>query len=373
MPLQFEAPSSPSGRKSPLTRGSTISFSSNSPQGSPKLKGSKPSLISRNTTHFEENEDDDVPSLGRLGRSKSLMGTLGEVGCSSIPLFSREELSPALIRMCALIVRDRASRLPRSPSEMRVARHRMPRSSADLLLRTGMSMSRVCEDEAMRVCERWARKLRGHVHDGTLPEVLAYFAHARVEVYFNPDADPDTDKADPLVPPGPLARALRCIVPTQARAAMEGWDFVDDTLQAMDLEEKLDPTSLLVSPNRPRKQGPPASKMVLAIGRAPPVWAPGPSCSDFSRAGFMEEADELRFSAGGGLVRRRSLASGFRGTGLPCGGDLTDKVPGPGSYEAMAHELSRAVWSPRRGEFPSIGRQRAKCTAMSLYHREREL
>lgn len=270
-------------------------------------------------------------STGRLQKSKSLINLPGERN-KFFTMWSPNELAPEVVEACAAAARTQAGRLPKDSSEVRLARLRQPRGALERRLRRGAAVDDVLDDAALRVAEKWIVAIRPVVPEEYWAEAVAHLAHG--------------DLSAKVLPEGPLRDALQRIVPHTRRAAIEGWEFMDSLIEALELEDQMDKKSVI------NAAGPhPTIRLTRACGSQPKVWREGPVSSGMAR--FGKQTDGFR-----------ATATGFGNVAW---------VPGPGHYDPASFDLPLAITRPHRGEFPSVGRRRAVCTTMSLYHRIREL
>lgn len=270
---------------------------------------------------------------GRLQKSKSLINLPGE-RMRFFNVWSPDELPPEVVEVCAAAARAQASRLPKDASEVRLARLRQPRGALERRLRRGAAVDDVLDDAALRVAERWLVAIRGRVPEEYLAEAVAHLAHGSLSAK--------------TLPEGPLSDALQRVVPNPRRMAVDGWEFVDALLAAMEIEDSMDKKSVVNAP------GPHSTiRLARACGSRPKVWAAGHATSDLARSGFQTDG-----------FRTLATAKTARQGGM---------VPGPGHYDPASFDLPLSITRPHRGEFAAVGRKRATCITMSLYHRIREL
>lgn len=258
-----------------------------------------------------------------LGMFSGPPSWMGEEGCV------KRELSEPCLRA----VRQQADRLPKDLSETRLVRNRRPRSRLDQMLRQGDALAAVAESAALQTVERWLRALRAKVPREELAPVIARLVHTEC-----------------VEPEGtPLGAALRRLVPKPVTAAVMGWPFIDETLEVLELEEKLDPANLMN-----QRVGSLDEKVKLQlVCRGPvPVWeVPSRPSSSFSREKSVttllgrEEQESLY------LPRARSS-------------------PDPGlSPKGLQVTSLRATG---RASFPPVGLPRPVCLASPLSERPRE-
>lgn len=252
-------------------------------------------------------------------------------------------LKPELVAACHEATRSQASRLPRSASETRMARNRMPTTALEHMLRRGAPVSEVAEQAALRVVERWMRSLlRSHVPRARLPELVAELVHG-------PDAE---------LPTEPLGRALRRLVPQPHVAAESGWEFVDSLLEIIDCEKKFDRTLAVFSPAPDRSQ-----RLALCCGRTPRVLPVGKSSGSFGGSTLLPRGGSRATTS---VLGRGDQASTFMAL-RPAAAVRPHEVPGPAEYVL---KLS-GIGASRRAEFAPVGRARPVCMVSSLSQQER--
>mmetsp|Transcript_60351 Transcript_60351/g.136002 ORF Transcript_60351/g.136002 Transcript_60351/m.136002 type:complete len:297 (+) Transcript_60351:96-986(+) len=254
-------------------------------------------------------------------------------------------LKSELVAACHEAARSQSSRLPRSASETRMARNRMPTNALEHLLRRGAPVSEVAEQAALRLVERWVRLLlRNHVPRAKLPVVVSDLVHG-------PEAEVATD---------PLGRALRRLVPQTQTAAVSGWKFLDDMLEIIDFESDFDRTSYIHSPPPDKSQ-----RLALCCGRQPRVLPVGKSTTSFGKSTFLSSEGSRTTTS---LCGREDQASTYMSL-RPAAAVRPHEVPGPAHY-ATAHKVS-SIQTGRRGVFPPVGRPRPVCMVTSLSTQER--
>lgn len=243
-----------------------------------------------------------------------------------------------------------ASRLPTGASEERLHRHRMPTTALARSLRNGAPIRDVAEAAALRVVERWARILKAKdVSLEQLPPTIAQLVHGSTA------SDNTLD-----LPDEPLRGALHRVVPRLEVGVLPNkWVFLEELIELFNVEQKFDRSSISHTP-----PAGPRMKLALACGGAPPVWTKSAPAGTFARISY-EELRNMRIPAGEGA--QAPAAWKVKGP----------TVPGPGAYGLrdvpwmMSHP--RLQLSPRRAEFPSVGRPRAKCLVSCLSVGERVL
>uniref|UniRef100_A0A6U6N4X7 Uncharacterized protein n=1 Tax=Zooxanthella nutricula TaxID=1333877 RepID=A0A6U6N4X7_9DINO len=240
-------------------------------------------------------------------------------------------LRPEIVDQCREVARRTGARLPRSLSEARLVKNRVPRSKSDLLVRQGESLSSVYLTAALDIIERWACALRPKVPTQRLAEIIAKLVHAE-EI-----EPPDT----------PLGAALRRMVPVPAQATVSEWPFLQDALELLRLRDRLDPTNVM---NASVRGGDDMARLRSICGPVP-VWEiprRPMTTSSFASAVPRSAWPEARRHAHG-----PDLAT------LWCSG-LSPKSQQVTSFRAT-----------RRGDFPPVGAARGICFASSLSLRQR--
>lgn len=302
----------------------------------------------------------------RLQRSRSCAGVHGEIGFGKgADSFDPSTIKPETLLRLAALARAQAARLPRNASEVRLMKHRMPKGPDDVNIRMGLPIWAVAEAAACRLCQGWIDVLRHEIPHGYLAESLSHLAHNDVIIPVGEEViDPITGldrqptRLLPLETDGPLTGAMKVVVPSMGRVLMQGWEFVEDVLQALSLQDLLDKDSVII-----KDAGKDAvSKAQLACGSPFKVWVKAPHTSDFNRSGL-------------------DAKSGFRITSQPIGRDAMacayvpyfNKGPGPDAYNVDMCTVPRSILNPHRAEFSAVGKGRTVCTALHLYHRAREL
>jgi len=300
-----------------------------------------------------------------------------------------KDMTPTLVEQFKKVAEVHEKKLAQSASQAWLLRRRVPTTRIASLFRAGLPLGIVVAQTALVVLEMWVHELKGIASKAEIVEFIQGLVHSD----------------DPAkLPPGPLREALRKAVPKgkDAGRAENQWDFLDELLTAMDLEDRFEMSSPVHSmPSHQQRKRPayhgaplPARKAVPGLG-VHPTAKRGASLatsimSHNSSTGSRKTADMGRrtsnFSFG-----TLDESSGFRDTGATNStmGGLFKKstsspilgrkdfnmsaqkgsFPGPGHYSETS--LSSAILTPKRGEFPSVGRARALCMVNSLSQRSR--
>lgn len=301
--------------------------------------------------------------------------------------------------LCAAIARKIARSLPNNVREERNARFRgLPRSRTEALLRAGRQMEDVAKDAALRVVERWVGVLRRLVPDEELPGVLSALVHNGPAPSTPTSAErassssgrqsPHTSWTNALVPhptPGPdepLGEALRRVVPQPNKVMEQRWDFLEELLHALKLEEEFDLSSAM-------HQLRPSTAEQMEMCKATKIDA---AFAKRHEASFLSKKDD--FAQHGSIGRRCALSTAAK---LRLSGDFSwatyreaDRcrvtccswspqvmmnnqhpidIPGPGQYQVIPP--SSATRKTRRAEFPSVGKPRAVGSEVLLAQQER--
>lgn len=325
-------------------------------------------------------------------------------------LAGMDDIKPGILSLeeakrCQRAVAAVAQSLPKNSSEELMARHRMPRNRSEALLRGGACLETVFSRAALVVVERWARILRPTTPPEELPTLISVLVHGSSgmtgrfgALSLGVDASPlgglsrasslsssrlrmsrasmrggdvtPTESLNggrrwslpgpspPLVPPSndSLGLAMRHAVPKPAEVERCGWEFFQEVLRTMDLEDQMEPGW---PRTEARRQAESFSFLVTsrpafleAKERNMKEGAPGrraPLCSS-AQLRLSGDFDWTTYQETSGLRRTCMEFSPqiFMSSQQP------DKGPGPGDYRKEGAKPAR------RGEFPSVGSSRIK-------------
>eukprot|EP00929_Paragymnodinium_shiwhaense_P092205 TRINITY_DN52087_c0_g1_i2.p1 TRINITY_DN52087_c0_g1~~TRINITY_DN52087_c0_g1_i2.p1 ORF type:complete len:309 (-),score=49.46 TRINITY_DN52087_c0_g1_i2:69-995(-) len=249
------------------------------------------------------------------------------------------DLKQEQVTACIEAMGEVGKRLPRSMSELRMARNRMPTDALSQLLRSGAGLDEVGEQAALRVVEKL--------------------------VHGNPLSASPAPLVPIELPPGAMTYGLSRQVPEpESLARGERWKFMEDLTELWAVEQQFDRHSWIHSPPCDAK-----TKIRVMCGRDPVVWKKRPD--------YIEDMSRVR----GAL----STTDRFRVTAATCSTYVDQflrkpKPPavGPGHYGSRDPRDWYSL--PKQGGpfagravFPSTGRQRGVCTVTSLSFAERTL
>lgn len=271
---------------------------------------------------------------------------------SKVATPSLEKIAPELMEKFRKQAELKEKKLAQSASQEWLHRRRVPTTRIASLFKAGLPLGAVVVQTALYVLEGWIHELRLIASKPEMIEFLQGFVHGD---------DPGK------LAPGPLREALRRAVPPlgSLRESTEQWDFLDEVLTAMELEERFEPSPIHSPPQKARKR--PAYRGAVLPNRM------GRSMSDFTR-GTMQSDSGFRdtgalmssWSQGRAYRRTPSWAGEFRRKEM---GEQVRGVPGPGHYSES--RLSSSVVTPKRAEFASVGLPRSTCFVTSLSQRAR--
>lgn len=302
-------------------------------------------------------------------------------------------LPPKAARLCFEAMRAEAEHLPRSRGEELLARHRVPKSRSEAMLRSGATLDNATKAAALQVVEKWVGILRPLVPREEIPRLLCTLVHGDAGARGYSPSSPsgrsapvraavDRPEPNPVPPPEePLGAALRRVVPLPSELLAEPWAFVAEILEVLVLEE----SSYGRGPGGGERSGagPERKELRLRPGGAEIV-------SKYE-APFLVAKEHTK-TEGGGPGRRAPLSvdkklrlsadfawSGFqedtkaRATCFAfspqvfCSRQGAAGVPGPGLYEKPATPSRRS----HRAEFPAVGQSRIVGCDASMSQRGR--
>jgi len=285
--------------------------------------------------------------------------------------------------LCQQIAEREAERLPQTSEEEKISRLRFPRNNTDKLFRDGLPADRVVLDAATRVLEQWVHVLRRLVPHDSLEELLAETVHAKPESpahFVNTSAsDAFSRAATPkrlIVSPNPtplpitpLGAALRRLVPLPEAVGQRPWEFLEDLLDAVALEERFEyasPVHSLRPDTAVRQQWSTAMKSEAAFSKhweAPFLLAKNRMLQEGAndRRATLSTAAKLRLSGGGQSWATFNATDRCRKTCCAwspqvfMSGQGAEGVPGPGAYRKP---MSSCATRRRGGEYPRVGNGR---------------
>lgn len=311
-----------------------------------------------------------VPGIGHgrplVKKSKTLGASISDGFIDPRWTTGDGHLKPELAEVCKGVAHKQAARLPRSSSEARLARNRMPSDPLEHLMRQGKPLEQVAEEAALRLVEHWIRYLmRNHVPPENLATVIAELVHE------DRSCSKGVDGGNPL-PTGLFGSALRRLVPRPADVEMNEWNFLDELLEVLEMETEFDKKSFvhIRIPARAR-----VSRLSVLCGGAPTVWGPGDLRSTFPRTGFVPREAAIACKVPTGMRSTSVLLSGSQQCkayeSSKYGAMMrVDKVPGPAEYMTMVQKWT-CLQSPRRADFSAVGLKRPVCTVDALSNRPR--
>lgn len=249
---------------------------------------------------------------------------------------ARVQISPELVEACREYFKAASEQLPQTASDERIARNRMPSTAVGASLRRGAPMEEVAAQAALRLAERWSRKLISEVARDDIPLAVSQLVH-------------DTEESP--MPSGQLLTAMQRVVPMPDVVNTEGWEFMENTLQIFDVEGRFDRQSCI-------HKAPARQSLQFLCGSPVPVWERNQWMSDFPRA-HRAQADRSARHTNPSAHNHQDLSFLKRSRSY--------FVPGPTNYG----DLSPKLLSPRRGDFRASGRARTVSTFSILSQRPR--